>query len=118
MRFFSSVVLLVLLAWDVPGWAAAQEPPSPAPAEQPKEEPPKDQFFAGYVTALSATQMTVSRTVLGDKSSTRTFQLTPETRIEGKLRVKSRVTVQYVGTDEGDRAIRVIVRSSSQKKQG
>ena len=44
--------------------------------------------------------------------------ITPETHIEGKPKVKSRVTVQYVADEEGDRAVQIIVRSPSQKKPG
>jgi hypothetical protein len=77
----------------------------------------KDQFFSGYITSISDTSITVNRTVLGSQSSTRTFAITPETRIEGKPKVKARVTVEYVGEDEGDRAVHIIVRTSQPKKQ-
>jgi len=81
-----------------------------APAEQPRTE-----FFSGVVTALTADQITVFKTVLGKNSETRTFLITPETRIEGKLRLKSRVTVRYTRAEEGDRAVHIIVRTSQKK---
>ncbi len=83
--------------------------------ETPPASQPKDQFFAGYITAVSDTQITVSRTVLGKQSSTRTFQITPETRIEGTPKVKAKVTVQFVpaGEGEGDRAVHIIVRATN-----
>jgi len=81
-----------------------------APAEQPRTE-----FFSGVVTALTADQITVFKTVLGKNSETRTFLITPETRIEGKLRLKSTVTVRYTRAEEGDRAVHIIVRTSQKK---
>jgi hypothetical protein len=79
------------------------------------QEKPSPQFLAGNVIALSESKVTVRRIVLGKESDTRTFTITPETRIEGKLRLKARVTVQYVTDDDGDRALHIIVRSSPKK---
>ena len=81
-----------------------------APSEQPRSE-----FFSGVVTTLAADKITVFKTVLGKSSETRTFLITPETRVEGKLRAKVRVTVRYTRDDEGDRALHIIVRSSQKK---
>jgi hypothetical protein len=85
-----------------------QEPP---PAEQPTEE-----YFSGTVVAYLGESVTVARTVLGRNSSSRRFVITSETQIEGKLKVKCRVTVQYVTKDEVDQALHIIVRAQSQKK--
>lgn len=101
---------MAMTVWCLQASAVLQAPPP--------EEKPREQYFAGYITALTDIQITVTRTVLGDKSSTRTFAITPETRIDGKPKVKSRVTVQYVADEEGDRAVQIIVRSPSQKKPG
>jgi hypothetical protein len=81
-----------------------------APSEQPHSE-----FFSGVVTTLAEDKITVFRTVLGKSPETRTFLITAETRVEGKLRVKVRVTVRYTREEEGDRALHVIVRSSQKK---
>ena len=81
-----------------------------APPEQPRSE-----FFSGVVTTLADDRITVFKTVLGKSSETRTFLITPETRVEGKLRVKVRVTVRYTRQEEGDRALHIIVRSSQKK---
>ena len=81
-----------------------------APSEQPHSE-----FFSGVVTTLAEDRITVYKTVLGKSSETRTFLITPETRVEGKLRVKARVTVRYTREEEGDRALHIIVRSSQKK---
>ncbi|MFN7995710.1 MAG: hypothetical protein U0Q18_19020 [Bryobacteraceae bacterium] len=80
----------------------------PVPAVQ-----PQDQFFAGTITALNETSITVTRTVLGKESTVRSFSITPETHIEGKPKVKSRVTVRFVSGEEGDRAVRIIVRGAN-----
>lgn len=73
----------------------------------------KDQFFTGLVTAIDDESLTVVRTAAGKTSSTKTFDITAETRFEGgKPQVRARVTVRYVTTDDGDRAVHVIVRPS------
>ncbi len=101
------MALLACGVWDV---ARAQEPPA--------QSVPQNQYFAGYITALGEGRITVSRTVLGKDSSTRTFLITADTRIDGKPKVKARVTVQYVAAEDGDRAVHIIVRTTTQKKQG
>jgi len=78
-------------------------------------EQPHSEFFSGVVTTLSENKITVFKTVLGKSSETRTFLITPETRVEGKLRAKVRVTVRYTRADEGDRALHIIVRTSQKK---
>lgn len=72
---------------------------------------PPDQFYSGTIVEITADKITVSRTVLGKDSGTRTFIITPETRIEGRPRAKARVTVRFVSEEENDRAIHIIVRS-------
>jgi hypothetical protein len=52
---------------------------------------------------------------LGKNSDTRTFLITQETRVEGKLRVKARVTVRYAHEGDSNRALRIIVRTSQKK---
>jgi hypothetical protein len=82
----------------------------------PAEAQPQDHFFAGTITALASDKITVSRTVLGSKPDTRTFLIKPETRIEGKPRLKARVTVRWVPDEEGDRAVHIIVRSTQKAR--
>jgi len=77
------------------------------------DEPPPDQFFAGIITALSDTSVTVTRTVLGKESTVHTFAISADTHVEGKPKLKSRVTVRYVSDENGDRAVRIIVRGSA-----
>jgi hypothetical protein len=85
-----------------------------------KSEPKYDQTFSGPIVEITATQITVSRSILGKPAEKRTFSIKPDTRIEGKLKVRVKVTVGYVTTDDGDVARLVVVRSSqkpSEKKQ-
>jgi len=70
-----------------------------------------DFFFAGSVVERKADKMTVARTVLG-KTENHTFWMTPETKIDGQLRPKSRVTVRYFSDEWGDTATMIVVRST------
>ena len=81
-------------------------------APKPSESTHSD-FFSGIVEELPAGKVTVSRTALG-KSENRSFLIKPTTKIEGKLRTKARVTVRFQTSDEGDVAVQIIVRPSSQ----
>src|SRR5262249_46573147 len=85
-----------------------QEPPAP--------EQPADQYFSGTVVAYVGERLTVARTVLGKTSSSRQFTISKETQIEGKLKVKVRVTVQYITKDEVDHAVHIIVRNQPPRK--
>jgi hypothetical protein len=78
-------------------------------------KPAQSEFFSGVVTELTADKITVLKSVLGKNSDTRTFLITDETRVEGKLRVKARVTVRYAREEDGDRALHIIVRISQKK---
>jgi hypothetical protein len=71
-----------------------------------------DTFFAGTVSQFSTETIVVGRTVRG-KAESRTFSVTPQTKIEGKLAVKVRVTVRYITDDDGDTATLIVVRGSA-----
>jgi hypothetical protein len=77
-----------------------------------KSEPKYDQTFSGPIVEVTATKITVSRSILGKPAEKRTFWIKPDTRIEGKLRVRVKVTVGYVTTDDGDVARLIVVRTS------
>jgi hypothetical protein len=78
----------------------------PSAAQQPAPAAP---MFSGVITAVGATSLTVVRT---EPKDTKTFLITPETKFEGpKPQVNARVTVRYIAADEGDRAVRIIVRA-------
>ena len=79
-----------------------------------------DAFFAGTVAQSTSETIMVARTVRG-KAESRTFNLTPQTKIEGKLAPRVRVTVRYIVDDDGDTATLIVVRGfprpSKQKKK-
>ena len=76
----------------------------------------EDNYFAGNVVESAPDHLKVSR-VLQGKTEARVFRMTPQTKIEGRLRVRERVTVRFVSGDDGDTAILVIVRPAAQKNK-
>ncbi len=90
------------------GWAPAQQ-------STPQEKKP-DAFFSGTVTESTPERISVSRRISG-RQEKRTFRVTPETRIEGKLQARVRVTVQYITAEDGSStATRIVVHSAAPKK--
>lgn len=87
-------------------------PQQDAPATPPKQV---DTFFAGSVLEITPEKISVTRKVSG-KTENRTFRITPETKVEGKLRTKVRVTVRYSSDDTGDTATLIVVRPAQTKK--
>ena len=83
------------------------------PAQDPPATDPNGNFFSGTIADMPAGRLTVSRNSLG-KNESRTFLVTQETKIEGKLRVNARVTVRFRSGDEGDVAVHIIVRAGAQ----
>jgi hypothetical protein len=108
-RIIPPLVLCLVLAGIPRQSAAFQEPQPDATA------PKADTFFAGNVLEFTSERITISRTVLG-KTQKRDFRITPDTKVEGKLRAKVRVTVEYVTDDSGDVAMQIIVRTSQKQK--
>lgn len=109
VRFLSCGVIGLLLGLGGAGMVRSQDDP-PLSAQQPVA----DQYFAGVVTALSEESITLTRTVLG-KSTVRAFAITAETRYSpegGKPKLKQKVTVKWVSGDNGDRAVKIILRGS------
>ena len=84
------------------------------PGEQASE--PQKETFSGTVAELSAEKVTVVRSTAGAKTERRTFLIRPETRVEGKLHVRERVTVGFVTTEDGDVAHLIVVRPPQPKK--
>jgi len=106
---FGSVVL-ILLAFCLDGSrAVAAQGSEDGGAAAPGAKP--DAFYSGSVVESTETSLVVSRTVLGKKER-RTFAMTADTKIEGRLRTGSRVTVRYAPGDNGDTSILIVVRSS------
>jgi hypothetical protein len=107
--FLSRGVICVLLALAGSSPVRSQDDPPPS-AQQ-----PVDQYFAGVVTVLTGEKITLKQTVLG-KPTVREFVVTAETRYDpmgGKPKLKQKVTVQWVSGENGDRAVKIILRGSA-----
>jgi hypothetical protein len=87
----------------------------PQDPEKKTEEPQADTFFAGTVVEYTPDKITISRVVLGKKEK-RAFRVTPDTKCEGKVKAKVRVTVRYVATGDGETAQLIIVRNNKKKQ--
>jgi hypothetical protein len=115
VRLLPFATLLIVAGTQLAAGPGAQENTSlekSTPVDSPKSEPKYDQTFSGPIVEITATQITVSRSILGKPAEKRTFAIKSDTRIEGKLKVRVKVTVGYVTTDDGDVARLVVVRSS------
>lgn len=99
---------LICLA-GAPRATDAQSAPSQDP---PTKTEPTFFFMSGTVSELANDRMTITRAVAGRATEKHAFLLTTDTTVEGKLKVKARVTVGYVKGEEADTAVRIIVRSS------
>ena len=85
-------------------YGSAQEQPLPAKSE------PNYEFFSGSVDDVSDARITVSRVLPGKPTETRSFLINSDTKMEGRPRARDRVTVGFETKDDGDVAIRIIVR--------
>jgi hypothetical protein len=85
--------------------------------EAPNSEPSYDDTFSGPVVELTTTKITVSRSILGRPAEKHTFLIHADTRIEGRLRVHTKVTVGFVTTDDGDIARLIVVRGNQKPPQ-
>lgn len=101
---FAALVLLL-----IGSGLRAQEPELSKP-DNSKAEPKYDDTFAGSIIELTATKITVSRSILGKPAEKHAFVINSDTRVEGKLRLKLKVTVGFVTTGEGDIARLIVVR--------
>jgi len=84
-------------------------------AQQDSPSKKDDTFFAGTVASYDTQKVVVSRSVAA-KTEQRTFKMTAETRVEGKLRPKARVTVRYMADDGGDIATLIVVHPMTKPK--
>jgi hypothetical protein len=73
-------------------------------------------FFSGTVEDLSPERVTVQRHSMGKSGEKRTFLITNDTRIEGRLRRSARVTVGFVPIEEEPLATRIIVRGETAER--
>ena len=93
----------------LPATLRSQEPDASTPKAA--KAAPADDIFSGTVTKLTADSVTVVRRVPGHAAVTREFVRDEQTKVEGKLRERARVTVRYkAGEDDGFVAVYIIVR--------
>ncbi|HET8547085.1 MAG TPA: hypothetical protein VFL57_03735 [Bryobacteraceae bacterium] len=104
MGLFRALILVGLLGGSAPLRVPGQDPPAAEAGAS---------FFSGTIADLGSGRITVSRNHLG-KSESRSFLMTQETKVEGKLRVNARVTVRFRSGEEGDVAVHIIVRAGTQ----
>ncbi|MGH9558142.1 MAG: hypothetical protein ACRD30_02815 [Bryobacteraceae bacterium] len=114
IRFAFCLVLFTTCGWSAQ--APAPQTTAQSPEEAPAQQKKGNTFFAGTVTETTPQILSVARVVSGKRQS-RTFHVTPETKIEGKLRMKVRVTVGYVTGDDGDTATLIVVRTPPAPKK-
>ena len=101
--------MLVMLCMAVYPTAMRAQDASVPKSEPAKSEPQYEDTYSGPIIEYSNTKITVSRTILG-KEEKHTFLIKPDTKIEGKLKVKVKVTVGFVSADDGDIARLIVVR--------
>src|ERR1700676_4332742 len=66
--------------------------------------------FTGTLVESTPDHLKVSRVVQG-KTEGRVFKVTAQTKIEGgRLRLRQRIYVRYISSDDSDTAILVIIR--------
>jgi len=105
---------IVMALAAVTGTPAAQ--PQEALATQQSEA--QTDTFSGSVTELKPDRVTVRRSIAGSTAESRVFLIQSDTRVEGKLRLKARVTVGFVANEAGDAVARlIVVRQTQPKKQ-
>ena len=77
----------------------------------------QDNYFTGTLIENAPDHLKVSR-VLQGKAQDRIFKVNAQTKIEGgRLRLRERITVRFIASDEGDTAILVIVRPAAKNKK-
>lgn len=111
---FTNLMVWLVEAVFVCALSALGAVPVQAQQEQPQTAP-NYEFVSGTITDLPPNGIVVNRALLGKPPENRTFIINSETKVEGKLKAHARVTVGFKSTDEGDVAVRIIVRSQSKK---
>ena len=81
-----------------------------APCVAAQDDQDKDNYFTGTLVENAPDHLKVSR-VLQGKTEAHVFKMNAETKVEGgRLRLRQRINVRYISSDDGDVAILVIVR--------
>jgi hypothetical protein len=91
------VIFAIFLAFQMAVCVSAQ---TSAPKAAPKAAQVND-IFSGTVTASSPDSVTVVRKVPAKPDESKSFVIDKDTKIEGKLKVNSRVSVRFRADDDG-----------------
>lgn len=102
-------VATLIYAAALSGFAPVAVAQDEHPQEQ-KAARAQETFFSGNVVSFDADKVTVTRRTLTLSWVTKTFLLSSDTKIEGTLKPKARVTVKFEKTEDGERAVHIIVR--------
>jgi hypothetical protein len=105
------VLLSLAAALSLAVFGFAQSPPEDAPVPAPTYK-----FLSGSVVEIYEDSMVVRRSALGRTLEVRRFRINAETKVEGDLKLKARVTVGYTSGENGDVAARVIVRTPARRR--
>jgi hypothetical protein len=108
IRVFAYVFVVLLGAGIV---VPARLQPQTGDTQAPRKAAASADIFSGTVTKLTDESITVVRQVLGRDAVTRVFVRETQTKVEGKLRARARVTVQFKAVEDGGFvAVYIIVR--------
>ncbi len=108
MRQLRALVFVLFCGLPI-GARAAQE-------DAPAKKADVDTFFSGTVAEFNEKKLVVLRTVLGQPEK-HTFLIDETTKMDGKMKLKIRVTVKFEPSDDGDVAKLVKVRPPTTKKK-
>lgn len=101
MTKLRSVLVGLMLAACVSSSAQTVVPPA-VTTVPPAAVVPRAQFFAGTIVELDAAHIKVSRTLVGHPTESRSFAVTPATKMnKATIKLRSRVTVRYRHMPEG-----------------
>ena len=90
---------------------------SPAQQGAAQESEVQTETFSGTVTDLKPDRVSVRRSIAGSSAEIKAFLIQSDTRVEGKLRLKVRVTVGFVTNEDGEAVARlIVVRQTTPKK--
>jgi hypothetical protein len=107
VREWVAVSIYVAALMAVAPVAVAQEE---HPQQEQKTARPQESFFSGNVVSFDSDKVTVARRTLTLSWVTKTFVIDSDTKIEGTLKAKARVTVKFEKSEDSDRAIHILVR--------
>jgi hypothetical protein len=105
---------LVAVAWTPVARPQEASPAQQAPAQEAETQ---TETFSGTVTDLKSDRVTVRRSIAGSTAESKVFLIQSDTRVEGKLRLKARVTVGFVANENGEAVARLIVVRQAPPKQ-